>query len=458
VPAEFVRELPGYNVPENPSLGFPRGALPSLFRSQVLNSAGSNEYLVNARILVGYERNGPKLIDFQLSVWGVQGKADATKSRVSFRPSDSIRGASVEGGWDPQCPGVEDNYCAQIVDFSEETEVQVTLRISDEITGWLKGRLTKPEISSTTVTPGVMRYQISGEPVEVPLFGGKLPKSHPFFNNADGMTTIGSPNGIFNTLRADSPTGIELVSTFADAVNDTAAATRTIWSIGTISTNAGNLSKCTEKSGEFVGLVTTNAMAFDGGVPEFENGTLKYNIAGLHYLPNGKTEALGTYDLAIKSDVARCLYGYGSAPMSATISVVGSDEEQKVAVTQVRERSGWLTLAASGFTYSANEVRAVITQPQTRTLTNYLGRATALTAKQKAEIKATVTKGAGNSKFICTGIRLVGQPAAQNALVRQRAKLACDYAKSLNPKLNTFFQTKTTQARSFNGRVLVVSK
>jgi hypothetical protein len=28
----------------------------------------------------------------------------------------------------------------------------------------------------------------------------------------------------------------------------------------------------------------------------------------------------------------------------------------------------------------------------------------------------------------------------------------------LNPQLSTFFQTKTTQARSYNGRVLVVSK
>jgi hypothetical protein len=52
----------------------------------------------------------------------------------------------------------------------------------------------------------------------------------------------------------------------------------------------------------------------------------------------------------------------------------------------------------------------------------------------------------------------VSQPARDNVIVRARAKAACDYAKSLNPKLSTFFQTKTTQARSYNGRVLVVSK
>ena len=457
-PARVLRELKGYNVPQNNRLGFPRGALPTLFESEVVNASGSNEYMVSARVLVGYENNKPKLIDFQTSVWAVQGKTDPTKSAVNFRPTDATRPASVEGGWDAQCAGVEQAYCAQIVDFAPETRVKVSLRISSQITGWLKGRLTNPEVNSRTLSNGSVRYEISGEPVAVPIFGGNLPKSHPFFKSPDGMTTIGSPGGIYNTLRADSPTGVELVSKFAEAVDDTAAATRTQWYISTISTNAGNLQQCTERAGEFVGLVTTNAMAFDGGVPEFEAGVLKYNIAGLHYLPDGKTEALGTYDLAIKSDVARCLYGYGNAPISATISVVGDGEEQKVAVTQVRERDGWLTLSAKGFTYSQNEIRAVVTQPQMRTLSDHPGRATALTSKQRAEIRAVLAKGKANTKFICTGIRLEGQSESMNRTVRLRAKLACDYAKSLDPKLSTFFQTKTTKARSFNGRVMVVSK
>lgn len=457
-PARVVRELQGYNVPENIPLGFPRGVLPTLFQSEVENSVGSNEYMVSARVLVGYEERKPKLIDFQVSVWAVQGTADSSKSAVFFRPSDAARPGSIEGGWDAQCAGVEPGYCAQIVDFAPGTRVKVAMRVSSQITGWLKGRLTNPEIESQSLSNGAVRYEISGEPVTVPLFGGNLPKTHSFFKNPDGMTTIGNPEGTYNTLRADSPTGVELVSTFAEVVKDTAAAARTQWYISTISTNAGNLQECTKKAGEFVGLVTTNAMAFDGGVPEFEAGALRYNIAGLHYLPDGKTEALGTYDLAIKSDVARCLYGYGNAPISATISVVGDGGEQKVAVTQVRERDGWLTLSAKGFTYSQNEIRAVVTQSQIRTLSDHPGRATALTTKQKAEIRAVLAKGKGNTKFICTGIRLEGQSLSMNRAVRLRAKLACDYAKSLDPKLSTFYQSKVTKARSFNGRVLVVSK
>jgi hypothetical protein len=69
-----------------------------------------------------------------------------------------------------------------------------------------------------------------------------------------------------------------------------------------------------------------------------------------------------------------------------------------------------------------------------------------------------MARSAGNGKFICTGIRFINQPVSENIRVRARAKAACDYAKSLNPKLSYWFQTKTTTARNFNGRVIVVSK
>jgi hypothetical protein len=199
-------------------------------------------------------------------------------------------------------------------------------------------------------------------------------------------------------------------------------------------------------------------MTYTGTIPDFSGGFLSYKVAGLHYKPDGETLNLGTYDLVMRSETARCLYGFTKAPVSATVAVVGEDGAENVATTVVSERDGWLKLAAYGFTFSEKEIQVKISQSFSRTLTDHVGRATALSPKQKAEIKAAVVRGAGNSKFICTGIRLVGQPLSMNQVVRLRAKLACDYAKSLNPKLSTFFQTKTTKARSFNGRVLVVSK
>ena len=96
--------------------------------------------------------------------------------------------------------------------------------------------------------------------------------------------------------------------------------------------------------------------------------------------------------------------------------------------------------------------------PTQKTLTDAVGRAILLSDIQQAEIEAVVNEHLNAEKFICTGIRLVGTSDRMNLVVRKRAKEACDYAKELNPKLSTWYQSKTTKARSYNGRVLLVLK
>jgi hypothetical protein len=96
--------------------------------------------------------------------------------------------------------------------------------------------------------------------------------------------------------------------------------------------------------------------------------------------------------------------------------------------------------------------------PTQKTLTDAVGRAVLLSDIQKAEIETVVSDNPNAEKFICTGIRLVGTSDRMNLVVRKRAKEACDYAKELNPTLSTWHQSKTTKARSYNGRVLLVLK
>ena len=93
-----------------------------------------------------------------------------------------------------------------------------------------------------------------------------------------------------------------------------------------------------------------------------------------------------------------------------------------------------------------------------RTLATFAGDLVTLTPQQRAQVKAAVDDNPNAEKFICTGIRFETQPMSVNIMVRQRAKAACDYAKSLNPKLSTWFQNKPTKARSFAGKVLLTVK
>jgi hypothetical protein len=109
-------------------------------------------------------------------------------------------------------------------------------------------------------------------------------------------------------------------------------------------------------------------MVYDGGVPKFTRGFLNYKVAGLHFEADGTTEVLGSYDLVMRSDVARCLYGFSSAPVSATITIAG-EGDRTIATTIVSEKNGWLKLAAYGFTFSEKTIRVRITQPKRTTIT-----------------------------------------------------------------------------------------
>jgi hypothetical protein len=142
---------------------------------------------------------------------------------------------------------------------------------------------------------------------------------------------------------------------------DRAAHVSTRWNVSSLErVTTGN--RCLDNPKRLVGLVTTNALAYSGGAPRFRDGFLSYQVAGAHYLPDGTTKTEGTYDLALRSETARCLYGFSRAPISATISVVGSKGEKKFATTVVREKGGWLTMAAYGFTFSSPTIKVKLTQ------------------------------------------------------------------------------------------------
>ena len=99
-----------------------------------------------------------------------------------------------------------------------------------------------------------------------------------------------------------------------------------------------------------------------------------------------------------------------------------------------------------------------------KVLSDHPGRATALTKKQKSEIRKILakskakTESQGERSFICTGLSLAGQRESMYRVVRLRAKLVCDYAKSVDPSIKTTIKDKVIKSSKLNGRVEVVSK
>jgi hypothetical protein len=153
----------------------------------------------------------------------------------------------------------------------------------------------------------------------------------------------------------------------------------------------------------------------------------------------------------MRSETARCLYGFSNAPVSATVTVVGVGD-QTVASTIVSERNGWLKLAAYGFTFSEKEIQVKIAQAQSRNLPKFTGSRASLTTAQKNAIWSFSRGAVNNQSFTCT---VLYQKSSQARLAQNRANAACAELKKLLPS-GTFKATaKQTKTNGFDGGLSV---
>ncbi|MFM8842317.1 MAG: hypothetical protein ACKOFU_06365, partial [Actinomycetota bacterium] len=147
---------------------------------------------------------------------------------------------------------------------------------------------------------------------------------------------------------------------FRDLASDRASGESVVWNLSTIDGISSN--SCLADSSRVLGIVTTNATVYDGNVPPFNGEELQYKVAGMHYRPDGKSLSQGTYDMVMRSDTARCLYGFNQAPIKASISVLSAEGSAQVATTASGEREGWLYLSAKNFTFSTPTIKVKLTQ------------------------------------------------------------------------------------------------
>jgi hypothetical protein len=64
----------------------------------------------------------------------------------------------------------------------------------------------------------------------------------------------------------------------------------------------------------------------------------------------------------MRSDVARCIYGFSRAPISATLEITSSDGTPQIATTIIGEKNGWVYLRAKNFGFSDPIIKAKLSQ------------------------------------------------------------------------------------------------
>lgn len=264
------------------------------------------------------------------------------------------------------CAIVGDGVCAIREPFPENVQFGMVIRFSKVITGWMHGRIDSPEIDYELTSYGT-RIDMKGLSTRVPIVGGWV---NPIDFSTEVKNKYPGP-GPFSNLGSSAYPGssgdyaMEMLGIWSKALKDTAAANPSQWIFYSIPDNdIASSSACIKSSKTLAGFVTTNSTTYTATPPIYneQTGTLDYKVASPHFLADGKVFQ-GKYNLYIDSKVARCIYKFSNAPISASVSVTSADGgQQSVATTVVSEQSGWLHLSASGFTFSSPTLKVKLTQ------------------------------------------------------------------------------------------------
>ena len=97
-------------------------------------------------------------------------------------------------------------------------------------------------------------------------------------------------------------------------------------------------------------------------------GTLTYKIASPHLDKSGNVNR-GSYSLAISKKKADCLWNFDTAKASATISITNSEGTQNIAVSSLRTSKDWIYFDATGFTFSAPEIKVKLINSEAKAAT-----------------------------------------------------------------------------------------
>jgi hypothetical protein len=387
VAGSLLRELKTAGTPADSASALPRGGSASIWTTPTTHQGGSNNYavVVTGSYFKSKEQSQFEAIRFSANVYPVNLKPGAYCPNEIYEVIDQFGEANTSSRlvgnncanttFADKCILTEAGTCVVPAEFTPNSRISLSLRMDNKVTGWLFGRMKDVSMKSTALDSKNNLLRV--EATSLNLMSAKAWVSKKDAKNYkllwEDITTkwfltksafdewLANPGSGWGDM---APVGSFKEFTMWEPLLKPEAQDNWRWNFSASNNNIANSPKCLDESGRanIVGLVTTNAPIYDGGAPRFNNGFLDYKLAGLHTKADGSL-FIGSYDLVIRSAFARCLYGFTSAPLQATVSVLSADgAASNVATELVQERDGWISLVARNFTFSTPTARVKFSQ------------------------------------------------------------------------------------------------
>jgi hypothetical protein len=367
VKATFAKEVETKKYQSNSKFSTPYGGSISVWKAEgVANSLGTQEYAVKVHIdLQNFDNRecglDPAKCPFKL------GNFSASVSPVKVQPIDNTL----------NCLWTTGNECGQVGKFPEGVRVGLSVRITNNLTGFMFGRMQDVTMEVTPFSPTINTVRVEADPVNVSSIYAFVEKSS-LAQNPDIEKYWKQRRANLAAQDLQSPDTVDLGPWPQYAMDDFLAfekfvksgpSVQSIWKFGTGLGQAIG-SPCFNDKSKLLGLVTTNASTFSPFPPIFDGANLNYKVGGAHHLEDGITLTKGVYDLALRTDFARCLYGFSNAPIKAAVSIsYGQEGAQNVATEIVRQDKAkeWIYVSAKNFTFSAPTIKVRFTQEKVAT-------------------------------------------------------------------------------------------
>jgi hypothetical protein len=374
----------------SPSMKVPNGGGVTLIHIPEAPHKGGDTYLVKAEMNAVKNQGQTEFTtrSFTMSISAVK----IIEGKYGIRgPSPDLQNfanGNIETGWSKEpvpgyCAATSNTQCAKRYSLPLGMRFGLTVNLTTKLTGWLHGRVKAPEVEVSTNSFGGSTVKVLAEPIKIPVnaawvnndtapqsiidyYSGKPNMGAAIFTLTDvRLLTLSQIDLLHDGNMGHGAETLKEYLAWLPALGDKAQAMPTAWTIATMSNYKveDQVQQCLNQTDSLAGIVTTNAAEYFDGPPVFDqaSGSLDYKVAATHYEPDGTTVFKGSYDLVMSSKVARCIYGFTQAPISATVSVTSDAGTQSAATVVVNEKNGWLSLGAYNFTYSSPTIRVVLT-------------------------------------------------------------------------------------------------
>jgi len=286
--------------------------------------------------------------------------------------------------YDPSVVGSKEVLYVENYRFPKDIEFRLTIKLGSlytQLNGWFFGRITDAQIELNKKDQSLV---VRGKPSITPVQNGYMPYPLPQQFEDQFIAGPNPENGNLPTYAYSPSIGLNTVDrwiSYKKYLNTKASYESEVWKIDAAPKSSFDVNqefeKCLEDKAGVSGLLTTNATTYNPNPPTWnsEESTLSYQVAGPKYLSDG-TKNQGNYLLAIRSDVASCLWKSDLQNARATVEVTNGDGSSgaQVTTTSLSNRNGWLYFSASGFHFSAPTIKVKLMSTKVTSITCYKGQ------------------------------------------------------------------------------------